>query len=198
MIPFSPVYIVFFNLIWSFNLSSLLFFPLLSLLLCYPITSSNLSLFPSPLLILLLSTLFCFPLVSFLPILTHSTSLFPFCLITFSCFFSFLFSTLHPIFLSFFLLLLYSVLSFCPNCFPYCSLQKWSSDLLIHHFSVLFLSFFLVQMIETECFRDLNVFGPQGMRPPDLDWNQPPEPPKRSLLDRIFRRHVSNTNPLKQ
>lgn len=46
-------------------------------------------------------------------------------------------------------------------------------------------------MIETECFRDLNVFGPQGTRPPDLDWNQPPEPPRRSLLDRIFRRHVS-------
>uniref|UniRef100_A0A3Q3DJ13 G protein-coupled receptor kinase n=1 Tax=Hippocampus comes TaxID=109280 RepID=A0A3Q3DJ13_HIPCM len=46
------------------------------------------------------------------------------------------------------------------------------------------------EMIETECFRDLNVFGPQGMRPPDLDWNQPPEPPRRSLLDRIFRRHV--------
>uniref|UniRef100_A0A671VVY4 G protein-coupled receptor kinase n=1 Tax=Sparus aurata TaxID=8175 RepID=A0A671VVY4_SPAAU len=47
------------------------------------------------------------------------------------------------------------------------------------------------EMIETECFRDLNVFGPQGTRPPDLDWNQPPEPPRRSLLDRIFRRHVS-------
>lgn len=49
----------------------------------------------------------------------------------------------------------------------------------------------LIQMIETECFRDLNVFGPHGMRSPDLDWNQPPEPPRRSLLDRIFRRHVS-------
>ncbi|XP_061624611.1 G protein-coupled receptor kinase 5 isoform X3 [Phyllopteryx taeniolatus] len=47
----------------------------------------------------------------------------------------------------------------------------------------------LLQMIETECFRDLNVFAPQGMRPPDLDWSQPPEPPRRSLLDRIFRRH---------
>uniref|UniRef100_A0A3Q4HH09 G protein-coupled receptor kinase n=1 Tax=Neolamprologus brichardi TaxID=32507 RepID=A0A3Q4HH09_NEOBR len=47
------------------------------------------------------------------------------------------------------------------------------------------------EMIETECFRDLNVFGPHGMRSPDLDWNQPPEPPRRSLLDRIFRRHVS-------
>ncbi|XP_076859352.1 G protein-coupled receptor kinase 5 isoform X1 [Brachyhypopomus gauderio] len=45
------------------------------------------------------------------------------------------------------------------------------------------------EMIETECFSDLNVFGPQGSRPPDLDWNQPPEPPRRRLLDRIFRRH---------
>uniref|UniRef100_A0AAR2KNU4 G protein-coupled receptor kinase n=1 Tax=Pygocentrus nattereri TaxID=42514 RepID=A0AAR2KNU4_PYGNA len=45
------------------------------------------------------------------------------------------------------------------------------------------------EMIETECFSDLNVFGPQGSRPPDLDWTQPPEPPRRSLLDRIFRRH---------
>uniref|UniRef100_A0A7N6BV83 G protein-coupled receptor kinase n=1 Tax=Anabas testudineus TaxID=64144 RepID=A0A7N6BV83_ANATE len=49
------------------------------------------------------------------------------------------------------------------------------------------------EMIETECFRDLNVFGPQGTRPPDLDWNQPPEPPRRSLLDRIFRRHFGTT-----
>uniref|UniRef100_A0A8D3EGF8 G protein-coupled receptor kinase n=1 Tax=Scophthalmus maximus TaxID=52904 RepID=A0A8D3EGF8_SCOMX len=49
------------------------------------------------------------------------------------------------------------------------------------------------EMIETECFRDLNVFGPQGTRPPDLDWNQPPEPPRRSLLDRIFRRHVNHS-----
>lgn len=45
-------------------------------------------------------------------------------------------------------------------------------------------------MIETECFKDLNVFGPGGMRPPDLDWRQLPEPPKRSLLQRLFRRHV--------
>uniref|UniRef100_A0A8C7WR57 Uncharacterized protein n=1 Tax=Oryzias sinensis TaxID=183150 RepID=A0A8C7WR57_9TELE len=51
-------------------------------------------------------------------------------------------------------------------------------------------------MIETECFRDLNVFGPQGTRPPDLDWNQPPEPPRRSLLDRIFRRHVRECTEL--
>lgn len=45
-------------------------------------------------------------------------------------------------------------------------------------------------MIETECFKDLNVFGPSGTRSPDLDWRQLPEPPKRSLLQRLFRRHV--------
>uniref|UniRef100_A0A4W5KH70 G protein-coupled receptor kinase n=1 Tax=Hucho hucho TaxID=62062 RepID=A0A4W5KH70_9TELE len=48
----------------------------------------------------------------------------------------------------------------------------------------------LTPSLYTECFSDLNVFGPQGTRPPDLDWNTPPEPPRRSLLDRIFRRHV--------
>lgn len=47
------------------------------------------------------------------------------------------------------------------------------------------------QMVETECFKDLNVFGPNGTRSPDLDWRQLPEPPKRSLLQRLFRRHVS-------
>lgn len=46
-------------------------------------------------------------------------------------------------------------------------------------------------MVETECFKDLNVFGPNGTRSPDLDWRQLPEPPKRSLLQRLFRRHVS-------
>ncbi|KAJ8400094.1 hypothetical protein AAFF_G00401330 [Aldrovandia affinis] len=45
------------------------------------------------------------------------------------------------------------------------------------------------EMIETECFKELNVFGPHGSRPPDLDRNQVAEPPRRSLLDRIFRRH---------
>ncbi|NXS46580.1 GRK5 kinase, partial [Balaeniceps rex] len=44
------------------------------------------------------------------------------------------------------------------------------------------------EMIETECFKDLNVFGPGGTRSPDLDWRQLPEPPKRSLLQRLFRR----------
>ncbi|XP_018110483.1 G protein-coupled receptor kinase 5 isoform X2 [Xenopus laevis] len=45
------------------------------------------------------------------------------------------------------------------------------------------------EMIETECFKDLNIFGPNGTRSPDLDWRQLPEPPKRSLLQRLFRRH---------
>lgn len=57
------------------------------------------------------------------------------------------------------------------------------------------------EMVETECYKDLNVFGPNGTRSPDLDWKQLPEPPKRSLLQRLFRRHhadytisTSNTN----
>ncbi|XP_061589336.1 G protein-coupled receptor kinase 5 [Cololabis saira] len=45
------------------------------------------------------------------------------------------------------------------------------------------------ELIETGCFAELNVFGPEGSRTPDLDWSQPPEPSKRSLLQRIFRRH---------
>ncbi|KAM9338616.1 G protein-coupled receptor kinase 5 [Symphorus nematophorus] len=42
------------------------------------------------------------------------------------------------------------------------------------------------EMIETGCFRELNIFGPEGSRSPDLHWTHSP---KRSLLDRIFRRH---------
>ncbi|XP_029624784.1 G protein-coupled receptor kinase 5 isoform X2 [Salmo trutta] len=46
------------------------------------------------------------------------------------------------------------------------------------------------EMIEMGCFKELNVFGPQGSRPPDLDWDQNPAPqkPKSSLLDRIFHK----------
>uniref|UniRef100_A0A8C7UFP1 G protein-coupled receptor kinase n=1 Tax=Oncorhynchus mykiss TaxID=8022 RepID=A0A8C7UFP1_ONCMY len=46
------------------------------------------------------------------------------------------------------------------------------------------------EMIEMGCFKELNVFGPQGSRPPDLDWGQNPAPekPKRRLLDRIFHK----------
>ncbi|XP_069022585.1 G protein-coupled receptor kinase 5 isoform X1 [Embiotoca jacksoni] len=45
------------------------------------------------------------------------------------------------------------------------------------------------EVIETGCFQELNVFGPDGSRTPDLDWSQAPESPKRSLLRRLFRRH---------
>nr|XP_040053487.1 LOW QUALITY PROTEIN: G protein-coupled receptor kinase 5-like [Gasterosteus aculeatus aculeatus] len=41
-------------------------------------------------------------------------------------------------------------------------------------------------IIETGCFRELNQFGPNGSRSPDLDWSLNPEIPKRSLLDRLF------------
>ncbi|XP_026152815.1 G protein-coupled receptor kinase 5-like isoform X2 [Mastacembelus armatus] len=45
------------------------------------------------------------------------------------------------------------------------------------------------EIIDTGCFRELNVFGPAGTRSPDLDWNQTPESPKRGLLGRLFRKH---------
>lgn len=49
------------------------------------------------------------------------------------------------------------------------------------------------EVIDTGCFRELNIFGPGGTRSPDLDWSQIPESPKRSLLSRIFRRnHASD------
>ncbi|XP_010796155.1 G protein-coupled receptor kinase 5-like [Notothenia coriiceps] len=46
------------------------------------------------------------------------------------------------------------------------------------------------EVIDTGCFKELNVFGPEGSRSSDLDWTQTPESPKRSLLDRLFRRNV--------
>ncbi|XP_015256856.1 PREDICTED: G protein-coupled receptor kinase 5-like isoform X2 [Cyprinodon variegatus] len=50
------------------------------------------------------------------------------------------------------------------------------------------------ELIETGCFEELNVFGPKGSRPADLDWSMAPESPKRGLLHRIFRRrHPSDS-----
>ncbi|XP_063261277.1 G protein-coupled receptor kinase 5 isoform X2 [Prinia subflava] len=46
------------------------------------------------------------------------------------------------------------------------------------------------EMIETECFKELNVFGPNGTISPDLNKSYPPEPPKKGLLQRIFKRQV--------
>lgn len=54
------------------------------------------------------------------------------------------------------------------------------------------------EIIQTGCFRELNIFGPEGSRSPDLDWSQAPmvpKVPKRRLLDRIFRRHNSADSP---
>ncbi|TRY88140.1 hypothetical protein DNTS_029448 [Danionella cerebrum] len=59
-----------------------------------------------------------------------------------------------------------------------------------------------MEMIETECFKDLNVFGPDGRRPPDLDrntiittkpmdsppTNRSPEHSGHRLLHRLFMR----------
>uniref|UniRef100_A0A7N6A2S9 G protein-coupled receptor kinase n=1 Tax=Anabas testudineus TaxID=64144 RepID=A0A7N6A2S9_ANATE len=48
------------------------------------------------------------------------------------------------------------------------------------------------EMIETECFTELNVFYQDGAVPPDLDWRgQPSPPPKQGLLQRLFGRQVS-------
>ncbi|XP_004086664.1 G protein-coupled receptor kinase 6 [Oryzias latipes] len=45
------------------------------------------------------------------------------------------------------------------------------------------------EMIETECFFELNVFHQDGVVPPDLDWRgQPSPPPKQGLLQRLFGR----------
>uniref|UniRef100_A0A667Z511 G protein-coupled receptor kinase n=1 Tax=Myripristis murdjan TaxID=586833 RepID=A0A667Z511_9TELE len=45
------------------------------------------------------------------------------------------------------------------------------------------------EMIETECFAELNVFLQDGSVPPDLDWRgQPSPPPKQGLLQRLFGR----------
>lgn len=51
--------------------------------------------------------------------------------------------------------------------------------------------FVLFQMIETECFKELNVFSTDGTVPPDLDWKGQPSPqPKKGLLQRLFSRQV--------
>lgn len=44
------------------------------------------------------------------------------------------------------------------------------------------------EMIETECFTELNLFGPDGGPSPDLIEDQPPAPPHRGFFDRMFKR----------
>lgn len=51
------------------------------------------------------------------------------------------------------------------------------------------------QMIESECFKELNVLNLEGSVPPDLDWRgQPSPPPKQGLLQRLFGRQVSTAD----
>ncbi|GCB65727.1 hypothetical protein scyTo_0011907 [Scyliorhinus torazame] len=46
------------------------------------------------------------------------------------------------------------------------------------------------EMIDTECFKEVNTYGIDGALSPDLDSNQPNPPPKRGLLYRLCRREV--------
>uniref|UniRef100_A0A672T333 G protein-coupled receptor kinase n=1 Tax=Sinocyclocheilus grahami TaxID=75366 RepID=A0A672T333_SINGR len=47
------------------------------------------------------------------------------------------------------------------------------------------------EMIETECFKELNILNLDATVPPDLDWRgQPSPPPKQGLLQRLFGRQV--------
>lgn len=75
--------------------------------------------------------------------------------------------------------------------------RGWTSNVYIHMYthwlfcvSCLIL-LFLFQMIEMECFKELNVFSEDGDTPPDLIEELPPPPPRGSLFSRLFRRQVS-------
>ncbi|XP_075050445.1 G protein-coupled receptor kinase 4 isoform X3 [Mixophyes fleayi] len=46
------------------------------------------------------------------------------------------------------------------------------------------------EMIETECFKDINVYETDGCLSPDLDVSKPNIRPKRSFFHRLFRRGV--------
>ncbi|KAG9342495.1 hypothetical protein JZ751_016498 [Albula glossodonta] len=46
------------------------------------------------------------------------------------------------------------------------------------------------EMIEMECFKEINVFETDGVLCPDLDVNRPNPPPKRGFFYRLFRREV--------
>lgn len=63
----------------------------------------------------------------------------------------------------------------------------WQTEVGIDHIAWgLLMSGFGLQMIETECFKELNVFGPSQSRPPDLCWELPPSEDRRGCFP--FRR----------
>lgn len=78
----------------------------------------------------------------------------------------------------------------CPHAVPTALMLCWAlGDGL--HVAVAAAFFSLFQMIETECFKELNVFSTDGTVPPDLDWKGQPSPqPKKGLLQRLFSRQV--------
>uniref|UniRef100_A0A3B3TM66 G protein-coupled receptor kinase n=1 Tax=Poecilia latipinna TaxID=48699 RepID=A0A3B3TM66_9TELE len=47
------------------------------------------------------------------------------------------------------------------------------------------------EMIEMECFKEINIYETDGMLCPDLDMNRPNPPPKRGFFYRLFRREAS-------
>uniref|UniRef100_A0AAY4AHM6 G protein-coupled receptor kinase n=1 Tax=Denticeps clupeoides TaxID=299321 RepID=A0AAY4AHM6_9TELE len=46
------------------------------------------------------------------------------------------------------------------------------------------------EMIEMECFKEINIYETDGALCPDLDMNRPNPPPKRGFFYRLFRREV--------
>uniref|UniRef100_W5LJA9 G protein-coupled receptor kinase n=1 Tax=Astyanax mexicanus TaxID=7994 RepID=W5LJA9_ASTMX len=99
--------------------------------------------------------------------------------------------------------------SFVPDKIIYCIvnvlIKKRSNKVLLLIYSFQYKLFsFLMQMIESECFKELNVFGPRGSRTPDLDRTiqirqspelrpksqQPPESRHR-FINKLFKRQVS-------
>ena len=46
----------------------------------------------------------------------------------------------------------------------------------------------LFQMLETECYKELNLWAPDGGPSLDLIEDQPPPQPRRGFFDRVFRR----------
>ena len=51
------------------------------------------------------------------------------------------------------------------------------------------------QMIEMDCFKEINVFEVEGALCADLDVNRPNPPPKRGFFYRLFRREASAVLP---
>ncbi|XP_025095259.1 G protein-coupled receptor kinase 5-like isoform X3 [Pomacea canaliculata] len=50
------------------------------------------------------------------------------------------------------------------------------------------------EMIETECYKELNLFGPDGEATPDLREDLPPTPPPRGFFERLFRRRRADSS----